>query len=48
MAAAELVENPKTPNVNFIGIQKQIADIIKDIKNHKKKPQTAQICQQQS
>ena len=30
MAAAELVENPKTPNVNFIGIQKQIADIIKD------------------
>ncbi|MBS1256710.1 MAG: hypothetical protein MAG581_02536 [Deltaproteobacteria bacterium] len=37
MAAAELVENPKTPNVNFIGIQKQIADIIKDIKNHKKK-----------
>lgn len=37
MAAAELVENPKTPNVNFMGIQKQIADIIKDIKYHKNK-----------
>jgi len=37
MATAELKENSKTPNINFIGIQKQITSIIKDIQNHQKK-----------
>ena len=37
MATAELKENSKTPNINFIGIQKQITGIIKDIQNHQKK-----------
>ena len=37
MAAAELKENSKTPNINFIGFQNQITNIIKDIQNHKKK-----------
>ena len=27
MATAELKENSKTPNINFIGIQKQITSI---------------------
>ena len=37
MAASELKENPKTPNINFIGFQKQITNIIKDIQDHHKK-----------
>lgn len=37
MAAKELVENPKTPNVNFISFQNQIAKIITDIREHNKK-----------
>ncbi len=37
MAAKELVENPKTPNVNFISFQNQIAKIITDIKIRRKK-----------
>ena len=37
MAAAELKENSKTPNINFIKFQKQITNIIKDIQNHQKK-----------
>ena len=37
MATEELKENSKTPNINFIGIQKQITSIIKDIQNHQKK-----------
>ena len=37
MAASELKENSKTPNINFIGFQKQITNIIKDIQDHHKK-----------
>ena len=37
MATAELKENSKTPNINFIGFQKQITNIIKDIQDHHKK-----------
>ena len=37
MVAKKLVENPKTPNVNFNGYQEQLRGIIKDINNHDKK-----------
>ena len=33
MASKEPIENPNTPNVNFIGFQKQLREIIKDIKH---------------
>ena len=36
MAATEVKENSKTPNINFFGFQKQISKIVKDIQNHKK------------
>ncbi|HIB44934.1 MAG TPA: hypothetical protein EYO46_01630 [Candidatus Lambdaproteobacteria bacterium] len=37
MAAKEVIENPKTPNINFINFQKQITEIIEDIRHHDKK-----------
>jgi len=37
MAAKEHIENPKTPNVNFINFQGQLRGIVKDIKEHNKK-----------
>ena len=37
MASKEPIENPNTPNINFIGFQKQLREIIKDIKQSKKK-----------
>jgi len=37
MASKEPIENPNTPNVNFIGFQKQLREIIKDIKQSNKK-----------
>ena len=37
MASKEPIENPNTPNVNFIGFQKQLREIIKDIKKSNKK-----------
>ncbi|MBC8258165.1 MAG: hypothetical protein H8E38_04040 [SAR324 cluster bacterium] len=37
MAAKEIKENPKTINVNFISFQKQLREIIKDIKDHNKR-----------
>ena len=37
MASKEPIENPNTPNINFIGFQKQLREIIKDIKQSNKK-----------
>ena len=37
MASKELKENPNTPNINFIGFQKQLREIAKDIKQSNKK-----------
>ena len=37
MASKEPIENPNTPNVNFTGFQKQLREIIKDIKQSNKK-----------
>ena len=37
MASKDPIENPNTPNINFIGFQKNIREIIKDIKQSDKK-----------
>ena len=37
MARKEPEENPNIPNINFIGFQKQITGIVKDIKHQNKK-----------
>ena len=37
MASKEPKENPNTPNINFIGFQKQLREIAKDIKQSNKK-----------